>query len=260
MHRRDFLRLSALSAAALGSARVRGQSRRARPTAHRRDRRAHHREDGGVPRSRRGGRPARERPADAARIWRHQRRRSAADHADTLFTIASISKTMTATAVMKLVEEGRVELRAPIRTYLPDFRVQDEAASRDGDALAPADAHARLGGAAVAPKIAAPKRSRTSRSTIMRDLPQLAQPRRGVELQQRRLRAHGPRHRSRHRTDHSRRAARSRLRAARADALVHARHRRDDLPAVARPPRPRTAAQSDSPVSDDVQHDRRRGR
>ena len=48
---------------------------------------------------------------------------------DTLFTIASISKTMTATAVMKLVEDGRLDLRAPVRTVLPEFRVGDEAAS-----------------------------------------------------------------------------------------------------------------------------------
>jgi CubicO group peptidase (beta-lactamase class C family) len=44
---------------------------------------------------------------------------------ETLFTIASISKTVTATAVMKLAEQGRVDLRAPVRTYLPDFRVRD---------------------------------------------------------------------------------------------------------------------------------------
>ncbi len=48
----------------------------------------------------------------------------------TLFTIASISKTMTATAVMKLVDAGRLDLRAPIRTYLPDFHVKDDEASR----------------------------------------------------------------------------------------------------------------------------------
>jgi CubicO group peptidase (beta-lactamase class C family) len=50
---------------------------------------------------------------------------------ETLFTIASISKTVTATAIMKLVEEGRLALRAPVRTYLPAFRVRDDAASRD---------------------------------------------------------------------------------------------------------------------------------
>ncbi len=50
--------------------------------------------------------------------------------AQTLFTIASISKTMTATAVMKLADAGRVDLRAPIRTYLPGFHVQDDETSR----------------------------------------------------------------------------------------------------------------------------------
>jgi CubicO group peptidase (beta-lactamase class C family) len=50
--------------------------------------------------------------------------------ADTIFPLASISKTVTATAVMRLVEQGRLDLRAPVRKYLPDFRVQDEAASQ----------------------------------------------------------------------------------------------------------------------------------
>ena len=49
--------------------------------------------------------------------------------ADTLFTIASISKTMTATAVMRLVEQGRLDLHAPVRKALPEFQVRDEAAS-----------------------------------------------------------------------------------------------------------------------------------
>jgi CubicO group peptidase (beta-lactamase class C family) len=49
----------------------------------------------------------------------------------TVFPIASISKTFAATAMMRLVEQGKVDLRAPVRTYLPDFRVQDEAVSRD---------------------------------------------------------------------------------------------------------------------------------
>jgi CubicO group peptidase (beta-lactamase class C family) len=50
---------------------------------------------------------------------------------DTVFALASISKTVTATAIMKLAAQGKVDLRAPVRTYLPDFRVADEAASRD---------------------------------------------------------------------------------------------------------------------------------
>jgi CubicO group peptidase (beta-lactamase class C family) len=51
--------------------------------------------------------------------------------AHTVFPIASISKTFAATAMMRLVEQGKVDLRAPVRQYLPDFRVQDEAVSRD---------------------------------------------------------------------------------------------------------------------------------
>jgi CubicO group peptidase (beta-lactamase class C family) len=49
----------------------------------------------------------------------------------TVFPIASISKTFAATAMMRLVEQGRVDLRAPLRTYLADFRVRDTAVSRD---------------------------------------------------------------------------------------------------------------------------------
>ena len=51
--------------------------------------------------------------------------------AHTVFPIASISKTFATTAMMRLVEQGKVDLRAPVRTYLPDFRVRDDAASRD---------------------------------------------------------------------------------------------------------------------------------
>jgi CubicO group peptidase (beta-lactamase class C family) len=51
--------------------------------------------------------------------------------AHTVFPIASISKTFATTAMMRLVEQGKVDLRAPVRTYLPEFRVRDEAASRD---------------------------------------------------------------------------------------------------------------------------------
>ncbi|HVT39433.1 MAG TPA: serine hydrolase domain-containing protein [Gemmatimonadaceae bacterium] len=51
--------------------------------------------------------------------------------AHTVFPIASISKTFAATAMMRLVERGKVDLRAPVRTYLPDFRVRDDGVSRD---------------------------------------------------------------------------------------------------------------------------------
>ena len=52
-------------------------------------------------------------------------------NAHTVFPIASISKTFAATAMMRLVEQGKVDLRAPVRTYIPEFRVRDEGVSRD---------------------------------------------------------------------------------------------------------------------------------
>jgi CubicO group peptidase (beta-lactamase class C family) len=44
---------------------------------------------------------------------------------DTLFRIGSTSKPMTGTLVMRLVEQGLLDLDAPIKTYLPDFHLQD---------------------------------------------------------------------------------------------------------------------------------------
>ena len=46
--------------------------------------------------------------------------------ADTLFQIASITKTITATVVMRLVERGALDLDSPIRRYLPEFKLRDE--------------------------------------------------------------------------------------------------------------------------------------
>lgn len=47
----------------------------------------------------------------------------------TLFQIGSLSKTYTATAVWRLIDEGALKLDARVRAYLPDFRVMDKAAS-----------------------------------------------------------------------------------------------------------------------------------
>jgi CubicO group peptidase (beta-lactamase class C family) len=44
---------------------------------------------------------------------------------DTLFRIGSTTKTFTGTAMMRLVEQGKVSLDAPVRTYLPDFATSD---------------------------------------------------------------------------------------------------------------------------------------
>lgn len=45
---------------------------------------------------------------------------------NTLFQFGSTGKTYTATAMMRLVDQGLVDLDAPVRTYLPEFRVKDE--------------------------------------------------------------------------------------------------------------------------------------
>ena len=47
----------------------------------------------------------------------------------TPFVLASVSKPLTALAVMQLVEASRVELDAPVQRYVPDFRLADPVAS-----------------------------------------------------------------------------------------------------------------------------------
>lgn len=47
----------------------------------------------------------------------------------TPFKLASVSKSFTALAVMQLVEAGKLDLDAPVRTYLPWFRTADEVES-----------------------------------------------------------------------------------------------------------------------------------
>jgi CubicO group peptidase (beta-lactamase class C family) len=50
--------------------------------------------------------------------------------ADTLFRIGSTTKTFTGTAMMRLVEQGKVDLAATARTYLPEFTLADEAVAK----------------------------------------------------------------------------------------------------------------------------------
>lgn len=45
--------------------------------------------------------------------------------ADTLFQIGSTTKTVTATTVMRLVEQGTLDLDSPVRQYLPDLRLRE---------------------------------------------------------------------------------------------------------------------------------------
>jgi len=47
----------------------------------------------------------------------------------TFFLCGSTTKTYTATAIVRLVEQGLVDLDAPARTYVPELHVEDEEAS-----------------------------------------------------------------------------------------------------------------------------------
>ncbi|HET8926520.1 MAG TPA: serine hydrolase domain-containing protein, partial [Microbacterium sp.] len=50
--------------------------------------------------------------------------------ADTLFMIGSTTKTVTATAVLSLVAEGRLDLDAPVVEVVPELRLSDPGAQR----------------------------------------------------------------------------------------------------------------------------------
>jgi CubicO group peptidase (beta-lactamase class C family) len=54
-------------------------------------------------------------------------------HTDDLFWIASMSKPMTATALMMLVDEGKVNVDDPVEKYLPEFKGQMVAVEQDKD-------------------------------------------------------------------------------------------------------------------------------
>jgi CubicO group peptidase (beta-lactamase class C family) len=49
----------------------------------------------------------------------------------TLFQFGSTGKTFTATAIMRLMERGDLELDAPVRRYIPEFELQDEDVARE---------------------------------------------------------------------------------------------------------------------------------
>ncbi|HEX6676583.1 MAG TPA: serine hydrolase domain-containing protein [Actinomycetes bacterium] len=50
---------------------------------------------------------------------------------DTVYVLGSVTKTYTATALMRLVSDGRVELDAPVRRYVPELRLTDERAAAE---------------------------------------------------------------------------------------------------------------------------------
>ena len=49
----------------------------------------------------------------------------------TLFQFGSTGKTFTATAIMRLVEQGQVSLEERVRTYVPELKLQDEDVARE---------------------------------------------------------------------------------------------------------------------------------
>ncbi len=48
---------------------------------------------------------------------------------DSIFQIGSISKVMTSSLVMQLVDEGKVDLDKPVKQYIRDFAIADEEAT-----------------------------------------------------------------------------------------------------------------------------------
>jgi CubicO group peptidase (beta-lactamase class C family) len=50
---------------------------------------------------------------------------------DTLFDLGSVTKTFTATALLRLVAQGRIDLDAPVRRYVPELRLADERAAAE---------------------------------------------------------------------------------------------------------------------------------
>lgn len=50
---------------------------------------------------------------------------------DTLYELGSVTKTYTATALMRLVAAGQVELDAPVRRYVPELQLADEWAAAE---------------------------------------------------------------------------------------------------------------------------------
>lgn len=67
---------------------------------------------------------------DGRVVWRQgwgyaDRSTQAPPGPDTIYGIASVSKVFAAAAIMKLVDEGKVELDAPVTRYLPSFTMAD---------------------------------------------------------------------------------------------------------------------------------------
>jgi len=80
-------------------------------------------------------------PAVSLAVWRNNqlyraaagtlnRETGVAATPDSIFQIGSITKVFTASLVMQLVDEGRVELDRPVKHYLSDFQIADPGATK----------------------------------------------------------------------------------------------------------------------------------
>src|SRR5687767_9368185 len=143
------------------------------------------------------------------------------DH--TVFPIASISKTFAATVMMRLVEQGKVDLQAPVRNYIPEFKVRDDSVSRDATVW-----HLLTHSGGWEGQISGPERGEDTLrhfvSTVMSDNRQVAPPT-AAELHQRRLQCGRPSDRGGDQDVDQPRDARSRVHAARTRARRHHRGR-----------------------------------
>lgn len=93
---------------------------------------------------------------------------------DTVFPIASISKTVVATAMMRLHDQQRIDVEAPVARYLPDFRLADAEAAREVRIW-----HLLTHTPGWEGQLAAPDRGPATLSHFvetLHDLPQLARP------------------------------------------------------------------------------------
>ena len=87
------------------------------------------------------------RPTGSSTWTRPARPTSPADkpmRPDTIFWIASMTKPITATAVLMLQDEGKLSVDDPVEKYLPEFRPED-GRRQAGAGHDPPPAHAHLG-------------------------------------------------------------------------------------------------------------------
>ena len=93
---------------------------------------------------------------------------------ETVFPIASISKTVVGTAMMRLHDQGLVDVEAPVREYITDFQVGDARATRDVRIW-----HLMTHTPGWEGQLSTPDRGPTTLANFtegLRDLPQLARP------------------------------------------------------------------------------------